>query len=129
MEAFGQLAESNYADFVRHGLTQVTHGSIGDELAARMVDRVPIELGRAVWSQNLRDSEPFEQLIREVDVPLLLAMHEGCLASTEEGFRDATAAFPNARTVSAPEAPSVSTEFALALRDFCDEVRRSTGAR
>ena len=128
MEAFGQLSESNYADFVRYGLTQVTHGSIGDELAARMVDRVPIDLGRAVWSMNLRDSEPFEHLIRELDVPLLLAMHEGCLASTEEGFKEAAAAFPNARTVSAPEAPSVSTEFALALRDFCGEVRRSAGA-
>jgi hypothetical protein len=34
MEAFGQLAETNSADFIRYGLTQVTHGSIGDELAA-----------------------------------------------------------------------------------------------
>jgi hypothetical protein len=128
MEAFGQLAESNYADFVRYGLTQVTHGSIGDELAARMLDRVPVELGRAVWGMNLRDSEPFEHLIRELDVPLLLAKHEGCLGSTEEGFREAVAAFPDARTVAAPEAPCVSGEFAAALRDFCTEVRSSAEA-
>jgi hypothetical protein len=121
MEAFGQLAESNYADFVRYGITQVTHGSIGDELAARMLRRVPIEIGRSVWSMNLRDPEPFEHLIREVGAPLLLARHEGCLGTTEEGFKDAVAAFPEARTVSAPEAPCVSSKFADALRDFCLE--------
>jgi hypothetical protein len=128
MEAFGQLAESNYPDFVRYGLTQVTHGSIGDELATRMLERVPIDLGRAVWEMNLRDSEPFEHLIRELDVPLLLARHEGCLGSTEEGFKDAVAAFPDARTVSAPEAPCVSSEFATALRSFCEEVLVRTPA-
>jgi hypothetical protein len=119
MEAFAQLGESNYPDFVRYGLTQLTHGSIGDELAARMLERIPLELGRAVWEANLRDSEPFEHLIREVDVPLLFAKHEGCLMSTEEGFEDAVAAFSRARVVSGPEAPSVSTEYADALRELC----------
>jgi hypothetical protein len=123
MEAFAQLAESNYADFVRYGLTQVTHGSIGDELAARMLERVPIDVGRAVWEMNLRDSEPFDHLIREIDVPLLLAKHEGCLGSTDEGFADAVAAFPQARTMSAPNAPSVSSEFAEALREFVADLQ------
>lgn len=129
MEAFAQLAESNYKDFIRYGLTQVTHGSIGDELAARILERVPIDIGRAVWQLNLRDPEPFEHLIREVDVPLLFAKHEGCLGSTEEGFEDAVAAFPHARTVSAPQAPSVSSDFARALREFCEEVSGTTAAR
>lgn len=129
MEAFGQLAESNYADFIRYGLTQVTQGSIGDELAARMLDRVPIDLGRAIWEMNLRDPEPFEHLIREVDAPLLLAKHEGCLGSTEEGFNDAVAAFPRARTVFVPEAPSVNGEFAEALRSSCTEIREATTIR
>jgi hypothetical protein len=122
MEAFTQLAESNYKDFIRYGLTQVTHGSIGDELAARMLERVPIEVGRAVWQMSLRDPEPFGHLIREVDVPLLLAKHEGCLVSTEEGFEEAVAAFPHARKTSSPQAPSVSDDFARALREFCDEI-------
>jgi hypothetical protein len=125
MEAFAQLSESNYADFVRHGLTQVTHGSIGDELAKRMLERVPLDVGRAVWEMNLRDSEPFEHLIREVDVPLLFAKHEGCIGSTEEGFEDAIAAFPRARVVSAPDAPSVSMQFADALREFCADLSRT----
>jgi hypothetical protein len=125
MEAFDQLADSSYRDFVRHGLTQVTHGSIGDELAERMLERVPIERGRAVWRMNLLDAEPFGQLIREVDVPLLLAKHEGCLGSTDEGFEEAVAAFPDARAISVPEAPAVSSRFAVTLREFCGEL---TGA-
>jgi hypothetical protein len=119
MEAFTQLAESNYKDFIRYGLTQVTHGSIGDELAARMLERVPLDIGRSVWEMNLRDSEPFEHLIREIDVPLLFGKHEGCIGSTEEGFEDAVAAFPQARVVAVPDAPCVSPEFADALREFC----------
>jgi hypothetical protein len=127
--AFAQLAETNYKDFIRYGLTQVTHGSIGDELAARMLERVPIDIGRAVFQMNLRDPEPFEHLIREVDVPLLFAKHEGCLGSTDEGFEDAVAAFPRARAVSVPEAPSVSSDFARSLREFCEEVVATTAAR
>ena len=121
-EAFAQLAETDYAQFIRYGLTQMTHGSIGDELAARMLERVPIDIGRAVLEMNLRDPAPFEQLIREVDAPLLLAKHDGCLGSTEEGFEDAVAAFPYARSVSVPQAPSVSSDFARALREFCEQV-------
>jgi hypothetical protein len=106
----------------------VTHGSIGDELAARMLERVPLDVGRAVWEMNLRDPEPFEHLIREVDAPLLFARHEGCLGATEEGFEDAVAAFPRARVVAVPDAPSVSNELADALREFCLNVSR-TGTR
>jgi hypothetical protein len=124
-EAFGQLADTNYKDFVRYGLTQVTHGSIGDELAERMLERVPIETGRAVWRMSLFDPEPFDPILRELAVPLLLAKHEGCLGATEEGFAEAIAAFPGARAVSVSHAPSVSDEFAAALRRFCDELRGS----
>jgi hypothetical protein len=119
MEAFDQLAETNYPDFVRYGLTQITHGSIGDELAAQMLDRVPIEVARSIWGGNLRDPEPFDHLIRDVGAPLLFAKHEGCLGNTEEGFAEAVAAFPDARTVSVPEAPCVSGEFAASLKEFC----------
>jgi hypothetical protein len=49
--------------------------------------------------------------------------------STEEGFEDAVAAFPRARVVSAPDAPSVSTEYADALREFCADLPSRTGTR
>jgi len=51
---------------------------------------------------------------------MLLAKHEGCLMNTDEGFEDAVAALPNAAVVAVPDAPCTSTEFAAALRDFCE---------
>jgi hypothetical protein len=83
-------------------------------------------LPTAVWEINLRDSEPFGDLIREVGVPLLFAKHEGCLGHTDEGFEEAVTAFPEARAVSVPTAPSVSEEFAEALRQFCADIARPT---
>lgn len=46
----------------------------------------------------------------------------GCLGSTDEGYEDIVAAFPDARTVSCPEACEVSPAFAQALREFCAEI-------
>jgi hypothetical protein len=66
MEAFAQLGESNFPDFIRYGLTQVTHGSIGDELAARMLERVPIDLGRGISVPDaLCVSPQFADALRE----------------------------------------------------------------
>lgn len=96
---------------------------VGDEPAVEPLDR-RVLIDRALLE---RDSEPFEDLIRDVDAPLLFAKHEDCIGSTEEGFDDAVAAFPHARVVSAPDAPSVSPVFADALHDFCLELFR-TGA-
>jgi hypothetical protein len=117
-EAIGQLLRVDYGNFVRHGLVQATHGSYGDELTERMLERVPQEIGRAAWQMVMQVGEQFEQVLRELDVPLLLAKHEGCLGETDEGFADAVTAFPEASTVSVPQAPSVSSEFATALRSF-----------
>jgi hypothetical protein len=117
-EAVGQLLRVDYGNFVRYGLVQATHGSYGDELAKRMLERVPEEIGKAAWVLAAQEGERFDQVLRELDVPLFFAKHEGCLGETDEGFEDAVAAFPQAHTISVPEAPSVSAEFALALRSF-----------
>lgn len=61
-----------------------------------------------------------------INVPLLFAKHEGCLGASEDGWEDALTAFSKARTVSAPEAPTVSTGFASALRSFCLEIPART---
>ena len=98
--------------------TQLTHGSIGDELAQRMIERVPAEIAKAAWEERTQSPEDYGDTLRDLDVPLLFAKHEGCLGTTEEGFEDAVASFPEARTLSVPEAPSVSSEFAAAVRSF-----------
>jgi pimeloyl-ACP methyl ester carboxylesterase len=125
-DAMGKLLQSDYSAFVRYGLTQLTQGSIGDELAERMLERIPMDIAHAAFESILSDEGGIEGSLRELDAPLLLAKHEGCLSATEEGFEDAVAAFPQARSVSVPEAPTVSAYFANALRSFCIDI--SAGA-
>jgi hypothetical protein len=122
--AMAQLLQQDYESFIRYGIAQVTHGSVDEERAQSMVDRFPPELLAVGWEIITRDDVPIQELLQGLDCPLLLAKHEGCLLSTEEGFEDAVAAFPDARTVVVPDAPSASEEFAQALRSFCVDVWR-----
>jgi pimeloyl-ACP methyl ester carboxylesterase len=124
-EALTQLLHQDTGGFFRHGIVQATHGSVDEELAQRIIDRFPDE--RTViagWEALTVPEEPIEDALRELGVPMLFAKHEGCLLSTEEGFEDAVAAFPEAETVVVEEAPSVSGRFAEALRGFCDQAAR-----
>jgi hypothetical protein len=70
-------------------------------------------------------SEPIGDDLAALDVPLLLAKHEGCLGRTDEGFEDIVASFPEARTAICPEQCSSSPVFAEAVRAFCDTVAPS----
>jgi hypothetical protein len=118
--AFRGLADKDYRAYAR-ALTQITQNAYDDETAERYMERVPREqtlfyMPRLTEASTAESSEPF---LRELDCPLLLARHEGCLAWTDEGWEDMVAAFPEATTVSMRLKPSVSPEFAAALRDFC----------
>jgi hypothetical protein len=117
-EAVGSVLQVDYGNFVRHALVQATHGSIRDELVQQILGRVPENVGKAAWAMVTEQEKGFGDTLRQLGVPLLFARHEGCLGETDEGFADAVTAFPEARTVSVPEAPSVSAEFAHALRSF-----------
>jgi hypothetical protein len=128
LAAFGQLVRENYRAFVRHALTQVSRGSWGEELAERMLQRIPSDVAAAAFDMVLRESEPIQEPLARLGVPLLLARHEGCIVATDEGFEDAVAAFPAARTVSVPDAPPVSAEFAETLRSFCARVAEGSVA-
>jgi hypothetical protein len=119
--AVTQLVNKDTTAFLRHGIPQATHGSVGEELAERMIERIPPELLADGWAALTAD-EPFAEMLLGLDCPMLLARHEGCLMSTEEGFEDAVAALPEAETVVVPDAPSVDPRFAEALRSFCEAV-------
>jgi pimeloyl-ACP methyl ester carboxylesterase len=121
-EAMGQLMRTDYSAFVRHALTQLTQGSIGDELAEKMIERVPMDIARAAFELMMQEQDSIEEPLRRLDAPLLFAKHEGCLSATDEGFDDAVAAFQAARTVSVPDAPTVSADFAVAVRSFVEEI-------
>jgi len=118
--AMAQLMSQDAASFVRHGLTQITQGSYDEDLAHRMVERVPSECMHAAWAMIGEHREPMGDLLREIDRPLLLAKHEGCLVFTDEGFEDARAAFPDARTIVVEKPPSADDDFPGALRELCD---------
>jgi hypothetical protein len=59
-DAMGQLLQNDYSAFVRYGLTQLTQGSIGDELAKRMLERIPMDIANAAFETIVREPEPIE---------------------------------------------------------------------
>jgi pimeloyl-ACP methyl ester carboxylesterase len=121
--AMTQLLRSDYDSFVRYGLTQFTQGGFDEETAGRMVARFPpMELASEVWEMNVAQPEPISDLLGQLDTPMLLAKHDGCLVFTPEGYEELVSALPGASTVSVQKACSASDEFAAALRDFCERV-------
>jgi hypothetical protein len=121
--AMGQLLRQDHREFIRHGIVQMTRGSVSDEAAAQMLDRFPDgEFVSITWESLGRDRERIGDLLSAYGGPLLLAQHQGCISFTDESFRDAVAAFPRATVVRTEDAPSIRPEFAAALRDFCERV-------
>jgi pimeloyl-ACP methyl ester carboxylesterase len=121
--AMGQLLRQDQRAFIRHGIVQMTRGSVSDEVAAEMLDRFPeSEFVEVIWEALGNERESIGEMLGEYGGPLLLAQHVGCLSFTDEGFRDVVAAFPDATVVRLPESPSIRPEFAAALRDFCERV-------
>jgi pimeloyl-ACP methyl ester carboxylesterase len=120
-QAMTELIAKDHEEFVRYAIAQVTGGSVDEELGKQMVERFPPELIATGWEAITRDDEDIGALLARLECPLLFAKHQGCLMSTEEGFEDAAAAFPRARTISVEDAPTSSELFAEALREFCRE--------
>jgi hypothetical protein len=121
-DAMNELAHTDHEQFILHGITQVTGGSVDEDIARKMVDRFPADLISTGFELLTEDDEELGGLMTKLDCPLLLAKHEGCLMATDEGFEDAAAALPQARTVAVQDAPQSSQEFAEAIRDFCEGI-------
>jgi pimeloyl-ACP methyl ester carboxylesterase len=116
--ALTELLRTDHEAFVRHGVAQVTGGSVSEEMAERMIERFPQDLMVSGWEAITRDDADIGALLSQLDCPLLFANHVGCLGSTQEGFDDASAAFPHAETVAVEDAPLTSVEFADSLHKF-----------
>jgi hypothetical protein len=119
--AMTQLLKQDREGFLRNAIVQATGGSYNEELAAEMLERMPLHVAEEAY-EKLTEEVEFGEQLRELDVPLLLAKHDGCLMHTEEGYADAVAAFPDAMTASTPDACCTDPEFAEALREFCEAV-------
>ena len=72
------------------------------------------------YAQLLLDNQEIdlEPHLRGLEVPLFFAQHKECGLWMPEGFEDAVAAFPDARTLVTEENPGSSPEFAAELRAF-----------
>jgi hypothetical protein len=120
--AFIQVAELGDRTFIRH-LTQITQGFYGEELADRMLERIPTGVAQAYVRDNMSDpGEWIGDALRDLGKPLLLAEHDPCLLFTKDGYDAAVSAFPDSMRVSCREKPTVSATFAEALREFCRKV-------
>jgi len=120
--AFDQVAELDDRTFMRH-LTQLTQGFYGEELADRMLERVPTGVAQAYVRESRADpGDWIEEVLRDLRKPLLLAEHDPCLLFTREGYEATVSAFPDSMQVTCEEKPTVSSTFAEALREFCREV-------
>jgi pimeloyl-ACP methyl ester carboxylesterase len=121
--AMVQLARQGSDAFVRHGIAQMTRGGIDEDTAQEMVERFPdMDLVTATLQALGEQAEPIGDELKEIEAPLLLAKHEGCLGSTDEGFEDIVKAFPEAETVVCPEMCASSPTFAGALWRFCERL-------
>jgi hypothetical protein len=120
--AMSQLIKNDVRSFIRYGIAQATKGSIDTEVAEQIVSRMPADYMVQGWAAFTAD-DPFGDALTRLGCPLLLAKHEGCLMSTDEGFEDAAAALPDAETLAVTDAPSTSSEFAEALRRFAEKRR------
>jgi hypothetical protein len=117
--AMAQLARQGGESFVRYGIAQMTRGGVDEETAEEMMERFPdLELVAAMVEALGQEPEPIGDELAALDVPLLLAKHEGCLGRTDEGFEDIVAAFPEAQTVICRETCTSSPTFAAALREL-----------
>ena len=125
--AMVQLARQGSKAFVRYGIAQLTRGGIDEDTAQQMVERFPdMDVVTATLEALDAEAEPIGDDLAALEIPLLLAKHDGCLGSTDEGFEDIVAAFPEAQTVICPEMCASSPTFAEALRVFCERVISET---
>src|SRR3954454_588820 len=123
LETFASMIRTSYRSYAR-AMSQVTQGAYGDDFVERYMERVPQQVMQEYGDALYRalPEERLEHTLSRVDVPLLFAEHRPCLAFTPEGFEDIAARFPDARTCTCPDKPSVSPDFVRALHEMCVEI-------
>ena len=131
VEMTRRLLDVDFRAFIRQDVgiwdsrADYSADSAGD-LVKEMVRRVPREFALRLMDELETGIEEagasLKPFLRELDLPLLLAQHEGCIMFTPQGFEDFVAAFPDAATIATPESPCLSTDFADALRKFAESL-------
>jgi len=95
---------------------EMTYGSdVADGIRARLSPSFTQQYAQLLLDNQEIDLEP---RLRQLGAPLFFAQHKECGLWMPEGFEDAVAAFPDARTLVTEENPGSSPEFAAELREF-----------
>jgi pimeloyl-ACP methyl ester carboxylesterase len=108
-QMFLQGVEMTYGSDVAAGIRARLSPSFTQQYAQLLLDNQDIDL---------------EPRLRELGAPLFFAQHKECGLWMPEGFEDAVAAFPDARTLVTEENPGSSPDFAAELREFAEAVWR-----
>jgi pimeloyl-ACP methyl ester carboxylesterase len=99
---------------------EMTYGTdVADGIRARLSPTFTQQYAELLLDNQDIDLEPS---LRKLEVPLLFAQHKESGLWMPEGFEDAVAAFPEARTLVVEENPGSSPEFAAQLREFAAAV-------
>jgi hypothetical protein len=99
---------------------EMTYGAdVAEGIRARLSPNFTQQYAQLLLDNQEIDLEP---RLRGLGVPLLFAQHKECGLWMPEGFEDAVAAFPDARTLVTEENPGSSEEFAAELREFATAV-------
>lgn len=120
--AMTEMIRTDSEAFIRNAFVQLTRGSYDEDLAQRMMTLYSQDQLEEGWLLLTRPDLEFGEPLKELDLPLLLGKHEGCLLHTDEGYEDVVAAFPEARTVSTEDACCTDPLFGEAMQEFCEEV-------
>jgi pimeloyl-ACP methyl ester carboxylesterase len=121
-DALTKLIEQGREQFARFAISQFTRDGYDAELAAEMLERIPMPVLESMLETGKNVDYDLEALLRPLGLPLLFAQHKDCLLFSDEGYEDAVAAFPEARTCSMQKVCSVNQVFAGALKEFCEEI-------
>jgi pimeloyl-ACP methyl ester carboxylesterase len=120
--ALNNLITQGREAFAPAAIQQFTRDGIDERLAADIVERVPMPVIEAIMEAVRNVGFDLTAVLQPLDLPLLFAQHKDCLLFSNEGYVDAVAAFPEARTCSMEKTCPASPIFASALREFCDEI-------
>ena len=121
-DALSNLIEQGQEPFARFAIPQFTRDGYDEDLAAKLLDRIPMPVLEAMLDAGKRADYDLEAILRPLGLPLLFAQHKDCLLFSDEGYADAVTAFSEARTCSVEKVCSVNPTFADALREFCADI-------
>jgi pimeloyl-ACP methyl ester carboxylesterase len=121
-DALSNLLKQGREAFAPFAIAQFTRDGYDEHLAAEMLARIPMPTLEAMLEAGRQVEYDLESLLRPLDLPLLFAQHQDCLLFSDEGYADAVAAFPEARTCSVEKVCSASPVFADALREFSKKI-------